>query len=385
MLARALIVDNDPGMRTLLKGVLAREYEIQQVESGEVAIDLAAKWRPEIIFLDLVMDGMDGHEACRRLKQLFVTDPPAVFLISSSTQAEDLRWAFEAGADDYLAKPLRVAELLTRSRLHLRLKRLIARSCGSAGEGNESQDAACEQQKAYTAASEEREIQESAATVLTSLAESRNKETGDHLYRIREYALRLARELSLLPKFARQIGPTFLADIFRASPLHDFGKVGVPERIRFNPGRLTTPEYDIMKQHTVVGASILQRMASRAHLGTFLPMAVEIARSHHERWDGTGYPEGVTGDAIPLSARIVAAADVYNALTSARPHKPAWQAEPARDYILERGGTHFDPVVAQCMTRCFDDFQKIHEQYQQADAPGGPTEDAPKLVMIAST
>ena len=197
---------------------------------------------------------------------------------------------------------------------------------------------------------------------LAQLADSRDPETGEHLLRMRAYAQLLAEYLSENSPYAPQIDKAFLDDYYRSTPLHDIGKVGIPDQILLKPGKLSDEEFEIMKQHTVIGAEALQRAARQNRYGTFLDMAAEIARSHHERLDGRGYPDGLSGTDIPLSARITALADVFDALTSARVYKDAMPATKARQIIEEQEGKQFDPVVVAAFHACFDEFQLVKER-----------------------
>lgn len=358
---RILIVDDDPGMRHLLESHLSSEYAVRKVASGEEALEAAAIWHPDIVFLDIVMSGIDGHEVCRQIKSLPERVPPQVIMVSVSSLADDLRQAFAAGADDYFVKPIRSCELLSRTLLHVRLREALISRCEAPPELNDLSG------HGLTPAKEVYATQDIAVFAMTKLAETRDNDTGAHLYRLRDYSTRLAQEMQSLPHYAKVIDDNFMADIYRSSPLHDIGKVGVPDRVLLKPGRLTAHEFDIMKQHTVVGAGILEQSARQGYAGTFLRMAVEIARWHHERWDGSGYPDGLAGVAIPLAARIVAAADVFDALTSERTYKPTWSPRRACEYIVERGGSHFDPDVASCFDRCYAEIEEIYRQYNSLD------------------
>lgn len=379
MSRRILIVDDDPGMRRLLANLLVRDYAVREAKSGEEALEIAAAWCPDLVFLDLVMSGMDGHETCRRVKSLSLSRPPQVIIISASSLAEDMRLAFEAGADDYFVKPIRSCEVLSRTQLHLRLRDAV-------GPGElESESAANSLTESTTAAiNDVQATQDIAVFAMTKLAETRDNETGAHLYRLRDYTVQLARRIQQLPQFCGIVDDQFLADIYRSSPLHDIGKVGVPDKILLKPGRLTAHEFDVMKQHTTIGAGILEQAARQGNAGTFLRMAAKIARSHHERWDGSGYPDGLSGEQIPLAARIVAVADVFDALTSERPYKPTWSVERACAYIVERSGTHFDPGIANSFGICFPEIEKIHRRYNPVDVTAA-AEALPRLSVIAAS
>ncbi len=196
---------------------------------------------------------------------------------------------------------------------------------------------------------------------LANLAESRDPETGAHLERIRSYCRLLADELRRNGSYSSEIDERYEEDLYRSSPLHDIGKVGIPDRILLKPGSLTQEEFEIMKQHSVIGAAALERTVARTNTAGFLKMAADIARHHHERFNGQGYPDGLKGDQIPLAARIVALADVYDALTTSRVYKPMFKPEVAKLTILDEKGKHFDPLVVEAYLNRNDDFLRVQE------------------------
>lgn len=376
---RILIIDDDPGIRRLLASLLVRDYAVREAPSGEEGLQIAATWQPDVIFLDLAMSGIDGHETCRRIKALPAHVPPQVIIVSASSLADDMRLAFEAGADDYFVKPIRSCDLLSRAQIHLRLRSALKAGIDPVGTGTAPASA-----NLGAHSTDVHAIQDIAVFAMMKLAETRDNETGMHLDRLRDYSRFLAQEAKLTQTYQHAITDEFIADLGRSAPLHDIGKVGIPDKILLKPGRLTALEYDVMKQHTVIGAGILEQTATQGHAGTFLRMAVEIARSHHERWDGSGYPDGLVGEQIPLAARIVAVADVFDALTSTRQYKPAWSAERACEYILERAGTHFDPEIAKCLGSSFKEIERIHRQYTP-DAAAFTTEKPQLLSVVAAS
>ena len=205
------------------------------------------------------------------------------------------------------------------------------------------------------------ETRDMAVFVLASLAESRDPETGEHLERIRSYCHILAEELRRNSQYAEWIDDKFIEDLYRSSPLHDIGKIGIPDSILLKPGTLTDEEFEIMKHHPVIGAEALGGAMKNNRAASFLEMAIDIARYHHERFDGTGYPDGLKGQEIPLSARIVALADVYDALTSTRVYKPAFRPEVAYMMIKEERGNHFDPVIVDAFITRYNDFLQVRD------------------------
>ncbi|HYW79116.1 MAG TPA: HD domain-containing phosphohydrolase [Thermoguttaceae bacterium] len=198
-----------------------------------------------------------------------------------------------------------------------------------------------------------------AVFVLAKLADSRDPETGEHLERMREYCRILAERLSREGPYTEQIDRDFLDDLYRSSPLHDIGKVGIPDSILLKPGRLSRDEFEVMKGHAEIGAKALKEAVTQSHCGHFLAMARDIARHHHERYNGSGYPDGLAGNAIPMAARIVALADVFDALTSERVYKAAYDPEIARAMIEEESGEHFDPAIVDAFRACYEDFVKV--------------------------
>jgi putative two-component system response regulator len=212
---------------------------------------------------------------------------------------------------------------------------------------------------------------------LAQLADSRDPETGEHLLRMRAYAQLLAEHLAKKGPYAGEIDQGFLKDFYRSTPLHDIGKVGIPDQILLKPGALTAEEYAVMKRHTGIGAEALERAARQSNFGDFLSMAASIARSHHEWFDGTGYPDGLAGQEIPLCARITTIADVYDALTSSRVYKAAMPPSEARALIQEQSGRQFDPVIVEAFEDCFESFLEV-----KATIDGGGDTVAPLVVLL---
>jgi response regulator RpfG family c-di-GMP phosphodiesterase len=355
---KILIVDDDAATRRLLRGLLGSEFQLAEAASGEKAIEVLPAFCPDLVLLDIMLPGIDGCETCRRIKA--GQSDAHIVMISATSSLEQQVWAFQHGADDYLVKPFDAQDLRARIRLHFHLREATAAVSAIRAE-IESHHLDI-RKLAERHAEEVLAIQDTAVFTLAKVAESRDQETGGHLVRMRAYSQILAEELARSGPYADQINRQFLQDLFRSSPLHDIGKVGIRDEILLKPGRLTLDEFETMKQHTVIGANILDQAVTRLRGGGFLAMAALIARYHHEQFDGTGYPVGLEGQEIPLPARIVAVADVYDALTSVRPYKPAYPICEAETIIRCDAGRHFDPVIVEAFRRRFDDFLRAKEE-----------------------
>lgn len=355
---KILIVDDDAAIRRLLRGLLRNDYRMAEAASGEQAMEILPAFCPDLVLLDILMPGIDGYETCRRIKASR-SDIQIVMISAISSPEQQLR-AFEVGADDYLVKPFDPQDLRARVRLHFQLREAtaVASSIRAEIESHNSNLRGLTAQHAQEIVA----IQDAAVFTLAKVAESRDQETGGHLVRMRDYSQILAEELAQDGRYADQISGQFLQDLYRSSPLHDIGKVGIRDEILLKPGRLTPEEFETMQQHTVIGANILDQAVARLRGGGFLAMAALIARFHHERFDGAGYPAGLVAQEIPLPARIVAVADVYDALTSVRPYKPAYPTDEAESIIRRDSGRHFDPVIVEAFCRRFDDILRTQEE-----------------------
>lgn len=351
-----LVVDDTPDNITLLCGLLGDQYKNKVATNGQKALQIAfAEPHPDLILLDIMMPGMDGYEVCRLLQQNPTTaDIPIIFLTAKS-QDDDETKGFELGAVDYITKPITPAILMARVQTHLTLKQ--ARSFLK-----EQNDILEEQVKKRTLQLEA--LQDALIISMASLAETRDNETGHHIRRTQYYIVELAKQLADHPKFAPTLTPKNIELIYKTAPLHDIGKVGVPDRILLKPGRLTPEEFEEMKRHTIYGRDALDAAAKT--LGTqetFLNTAREIAYFHHEKWDGSGYPEGIAGENIPISARLMAIVDVYDALISRRPYKEPMTNEQAYSIIHAGRGSHFDPDVVDAFEEIGDVVAGIAHKY----------------------
>jgi putative two-component system response regulator len=366
MKPRILIVDDSEINLKVLDQLLNSDYELCRARSGLEALAKIRQFSPDLVVLDIMMPGLDGYETCRQIKAGPLGAFTPVILVSAKASTSERLQGYEAGADDYLVKPFDHDELLAKVRIHFRLRSAMEdlwKANGKIHQFNCELERMVSQQTTEVVAT--RDI---AIFALAKLAESRDPETGEHLERMRNYCRILAEELHCQGPWQERTAETFVDDIYRSSPLHDIGKVGIPDAILLKPGRLTSEEFDIMKRHTVIGATALEEAVRYNTSGGFLTMAIDIARHHHERFDGHGYPDGLAGEAIPLSARVVAVADVYDALTSARVYKPAYDPELARQMIEEEEGLQFDPAVVTAFRRRYDEILELHQAIQASEA-----------------
>ncbi len=352
MNTQVLIIDDAADIRLLFRTILTPYYTTQDAACGAEGLDILRQDVPALILLDLAMPGLDGYETCRRLKRLPELRSTRVVVVSGHSDTEDLQKAFDAGADDFLVKPVNPHELLSRVRLHMRLHGTL-RTASDLRPPDLVGDAASSLDRS----------QEILAGALLKLAETRDNETGQHLFRMRDYTMLLALHLHRDSVYSDQIDDSFLADLYRACPLHDIGKVGIPDDLLLKPCALSAEEFETMKQHTAIGAGIIEQAVNQMNGRGFLVMAMDIARFHHERWNGEGYLAGLAGSEIPLSARIVAVADVYDALTTERCYKSAWKPDCARQIIENGEGTHFDPIVVAAFRCCFPAFVETQNDY----------------------
>jgi putative two-component system response regulator len=311
---------------------------------------------PDLILLDVMMPGMDGYQVFEHLRSDRATrDIPVIFITAMDSTEAELH-GLNAGAVDYIAKPIVPAVVLARVRTQLELKQ--------ARDRLHDQNSFLESEIAKRMAENEL-IQEVGIRALAYLAEIRDPETGNHILRTQNYVRHLALALRSHPRYAATLTPRYIELLARSAPLHDIGKVGIPDAILHKPGRLTPEEWEIMKTHARLGADAIDRAERSADKAVdFLSIAKEIAHSHHEKWDGSGYPEGLSGDAIPLSARIMALADVFDALISHRVYKPAMPYVEARDIIAAGRGKHFDPDIVDAFLNNFTAYCEIADHYR---------------------
>jgi response regulator RpfG family c-di-GMP phosphodiesterase len=357
---RILIVDDNATNVDILRRLLRKDYELAVAGNGEECLAIVPTFKPQLVLLDIMMPGMDGYEACRRIKFSAIGDFVQVILVSGKGSAAERIKGYEFQADDYIVKPFDHDELLSKVRVQFRLWN-AQRQLTIAKEQLEIYNSELEELVAVRT-QQLTATQDMAVFALAHVADSRDPETGEHLQRMRRYAQIIAEELADHGPYAATVDRRFLEDLYRSSPLHDIGKVAVPDAILQKPGPLTPEEFEEMKKHVIVGGQTLEMARDQVGPGSFMDMAAEIARYHHEKFDGTGYCAGLRGQEIPLSARIVALADVYDALTSRRVYKPPFTPEAAREIIIRDSGSHFDSVVVDAFLVRFDDFLDAETQ-----------------------
>lgn len=332
-----LCVDDTPANLRFLSELLKDEYRVKVAIDGPRALKIASAAPPDIILLDIMLPGMDGLEVCRRLKADPVCRDVPVLFLTAKSEPEDEAYGIGLGAADYIHKPVSPPILLARVRHHLEIQQYhdLIRHRAEWLEGElERRESDVER------------MQDATIHVITTLAEFRDEATGNHIRRTQEYVRLIAESASKYPEHRTYLTPGKILQVVNSAPLHDVGKVTIPDNILLKPGPLTPEEFEIMKLHSARGDDLLARaMKNLGNTGGFLETARLIARSHHERWDGSGYPDGLSEVDIPLPARIMAVADVYDALRSERPYKGTMTHEEALSILTKGRGTHFDPEL----------------------------------------
>lgn len=352
-----LVVDDEPINIVVLSDLLKSSYRVLVATNGEQALLRArSEPKPDLILMDIMMPGMNGYEACKALKADPLTEEIPVIFVSAMSEEVDETQGLAVGAIDYITKPISPAIVSARVKNHLELQ--------AARKKLKQQNLMLEEQ-VQERTQEVQTTRDISILALASLAETRDNETGAHILRTQRYVKALALELRKNPKYSDQLSDEVIDLLFKSAPLHDIGKVGIPDAILLKPGKLTDDEFTIMKTHATLGHDAI--LKAEADLGdqhtSFLRFAREIAYSHHEKWDGSGYPQGLSGESIPLSGRLMAVADVYDALISKRVYKPAFDHEKANGIILEGRGSHFDPDIIEAYQTIEDEFRQIAANY----------------------
>ncbi|WP_019880881.1 MULTISPECIES: two-component system response regulator [unclassified Methylophilus] len=324
--AKILIVDDEPLNLKVLKQVLQDNYRLSFAKNGMDALELVKKERPGLILLDVMMPGMTGFEVCRQLKSDPETNTIPVIFVTALAEEADESEGFAAGGVDYINKPISPALVRARVKTHLSLVHID-------------------------------ELKRTHLELIQRLgraAEFKDNETGMHVMRMSHVSGRLALQMGMDPHFSEQL--------IHAAPMHDIGKIGIPDHVLLKPGKLNDEELDLMRKHPEMGAKILDNSTS-----PLIKLAHSVALYHHEKWDGSGYPFGLKGEAIPVEARIVAVADVFDALLNKRPYKEAWPVEDAIAEIEANRGKHFDPAVVDAMLQCLPDLIAINNNWLEEE------------------
>jgi putative two-component system response regulator len=342
---RVLVVEDDPDALEMLENALiCFDYEVATARDGLEAQEMVRSGHYRLIISDWEMPGMTGVELCRYVRQRASSEYTYFILLTLRTGRHNVIDGLRAGADEFLSKPFDPTELEMRLRVAERILSL------------ESRDVVI--------------------FSLAKLAEARDTDTGAHLERIREYCLVLAQHLAGMQKFNSVLDGDYIQLLYLTSPLHDIGKVGIPDNVLLKPGRLTPEEFEIMKEHVLIGGRTLDAAVKAHPRAKYLQVARDIAFTHHEKFDGTGYPNHLHGEEIPLCGRIVALSDVYDALTTRRVYKPAYSHEVAKNIIVDGSGKHFDPDIVDAFLASEEEFLAIKDRLDdtdfEAEEAGGP-------------
>jgi putative two-component system response regulator len=355
-----LVVDDTPDNLSLMSGLLKDLYRVKVANNGEKAIKIVQSGSPpDLILLDIMMPGLSGYEVCAVLKDNPATrDIPIIFL-TAMTGTDDEKKGLALGAVDFITKPVNPPIVMARVATQLQVK--------AAADFLKDQNVYLETEVAKRT-KELAAIQDVTILAMASLAETRDNDTGNHIRRTQYYLELLANFLKNHDRFRFFLTDHTINMLFKSAPLHDIGKVGIPDRILLKPGRFEPHEFEIMKTHCKLGRDAIQHAEDQLGLEVeFLKFAMEIAYGHQEKWDGSGYPEGLAGDTIPISARLMAVADVYDALISRRVYKEGMPHAKAVGIIAEGRGTHFDPDIVDAFMALQEQFQEVAKRYADSD------------------
>ncbi|WP_394558314.1 HD-GYP domain-containing protein [Aquipseudomonas alcaligenes] len=359
-LATVLVVDDTPDNLMLMTDLLKDKYRVKAANSGEKALRvLQADPLPDLILLDIMMPGLSGLQVAEQLKQNPRTCNVPIIFLTAMASSEDEIHGLELGAADYITKPISPPVVMARVETQIKVK-AVADFLRDQNEYLE--------QEVQRRTREVMAIQDVTIQAMASLAETRDNETGNHIRRTQNYVKLLAELLREHPRFRHFLDEETIKLLFKSAPLHDIGKIGIPDRILLKPGRFTPEEFEIMKTHTTLGRDAIQHAEDQLGVKVdFLNFAKEIAYSHQEKWDGSGYPEGLAADDIPISARLMAVADVYDALISRRVYKPGMPHEQAVGIIREGRGSHFDPDICDAFLANAERFREIAARFADSD------------------
>ncbi|MBF0101201.1 MAG: two-component system response regulator [Desulfobacterales bacterium] len=346
-----LVVDDTEANIDVLVNTLEDLYDVKVAMDGETALADVLEEPPDLILLDIMMPGMDGYEVCQKLKENEATQNIPVIFLTAMTEEKDEAKGLALGAVDYVTKPFSPELVKARVKNQLELKR----------HRDHLEEIVQERTKELAL------TQEVTIYSLASLAETRDPETGGHILRTQRYIKALAEQLKNHPKFKKFLDERTIDLLYKSAPLHDIGKVGVADHILKKPGKLTNEEFDEMKKHTTYGRDALSVAELKLGSNSFMKYAKEIAYTHQEKWDGSGYPQGLKGETIPVSGRLMAIADVYDALVCKRVYKPPFSHQKAVEIIKEGKGKHFDPDMVDAFVAIEDNFRKIAIEFADSD------------------
>lgn len=353
--AKILAVDDTELNIDIIVNALQDNYDLRVAMKGSEALRLIHEELPDLILLDINMPEMDGFEVCQKIKQIPGAEDIPVIFVSANSHLESKIKAFELGGVDYIVKPYNVFEI--KSRINTQLEIKFSRELLSNENSNLTKMVNLKTQEVL-------QMRAAIIQTLASLAETRDDDTGHHIIRTQQYVKVMLDHMKHLSHYKAILTDELVENIILATPLHDIGKIGIPDAILLKPGRLSPEEFEIMKGHTHMGMKAMQVAAEATDNSYFFKVAKDITYSHHEKWDGSGYPEGLSGDAIPLAARLVAIADVYDALISKRVYKEAMGHSEAVKVIIKGEGHHFDPGLIEVFLQTIDDFNAIAQRYK---------------------
>lgn len=330
-----LAVDDTPLNLEILAGILKEEYNIKVAKSGATALKIAERFKPDLILLDIMMPEMDGYEVCKKLKQNPILKDIPVIFVTAKDQETDEAAGFNLGAVDYITKPVNPVLVKARIKTHLALY----------DQGRELKRQVFEKTKEIS------ETRQKTINMLGIASEYKDEETGAHIERMSKYCYIIAKAYGFSESDAQML--------LQAAPMHDVGKISIPDSILKKPGRLNDDEFKVIQTHCAAGESLLTKQDAE-----IFSIAAIIAMQHHEKWDGSGYPNGLKGEEINLYARIVAVSDVFDALTSTRPYKEPWKPERAIQLIISESEKHFDPKVVKAFQDSLDQILTVYKEYQ---------------------
>jgi putative two-component system response regulator len=350
-----LLVADSPDDLSMMAGLLLNHYAVKTASTSAQVFKVAITEQPDVILLDIMMADLDGYEVCRRLKADSLTNQIPVIFLSSQTDPESEQLGMKVGAVDYITQPVAPAILLSRVKAHF----MVAANARAMRLNREYLEIEASKRARQMAA-----VQNVTLLALASLVETRDLETSQHLKRTQHFMELLCNRLRKQPGFSHFLSPERIQLVIQAVPLHDIGKVGLPQQILLNRGPYQASEFEVMKAHCALGRDTLARAQTSAPQDSeFFEIAKQIIHSHHEKWNGSGYPQGLAGSAIPIPARLMAVADVYDALTCQRAYRAALSHEQAVQVIMEGHGQHFDPDVVDAFLTVSEEFKALAERF----------------------